>query len=298
MEDGQILIIVVVVLVVIFLIYYCGGSDQKSKYIGTPVWAMESLSVNEGDPITLSFTYNYGLQTYRPDQTNFSVVILDCDGGCPVLNCGAVGTTAACDPNSITQGGKIMWTTTVAGESGSIDAGAGAYDIPVPNSGLYPIGTYVAYVMAFLKENPNVQSQPVPSDQIIVSPPEGSPPLLRIASPLEGTQFASTTASVTVVGEISESSPLYDSPYKVTLTVKDVTLGDSDTVVYRTETGYSMSPSLTFQITSGLYSGQFSATLTTTAQYLGADDKAATTESAPVSIYIKLPTPTNVSLSQ
>lgn len=267
--------------------------------MGTPRWAMENYSFNEGDPITLTFTYNYNQSGYSQQQTSFSLVVLNCPDTCPTLNCGAIGTAnPACDPNNIPSPGNqgVMWSTKFPGTDNTSDNTT--YNVLVPQSGVYPIGTYTAYVMAYLTDNTNVQSQPVPTDEnIVVSPPDGSPPLLEITSPADGTYFANDTSSIVINGDIKSGGD-YNAPYMTTLTVKDVTLGDGSTVITQS-TDYSTDPPpSTYTIGSGLYPGQFSATLTTTAQYPDGSGNYATSVSTPVGIYIKLPSPTNVGASQ
>jgi len=256
---------------------------------------MERYTFDEEDPITLTFTYDYAQTIYTANQTSFSLVLYACSDTCPTPTCGNIaGPTPSCNPNNLPPGS--VWSTTVLGTD---DNGDGTtYNVLVPQSGFYPIGTYTAYVMAYLTDNTNVQSQPVPSDEnIIVAPPSGSPPTLEITSPTAGQYFANDTSSITITSDIKSGGD-YDSPYMTTLSVKDVTLGAGSTVVTQT-TDYSTDPPpSSFTISSGLYPGQFEATLTTTAQYPDGSGNYATSVSSSVNIYIKLPSPSSVIASQ
>nr|QBK85997.1 MAG: hypothetical protein LCMAC101_05920 [Marseillevirus LCMAC101] len=299
MKNGQILfIVIVVILIVILLICYNSDDGQKSKYIGTPEWAMERYSFGEGEPIILTFTYDYTGKTYDDSQTSFSLAILSCTGDlvatCPKLNCGVIGTpTPTCDPKNPT-GTPLKWTAYFAGTDnidGTPVGGLTTYSYEVPMSDNYPIGNYISYVMSYVTANENVQSDPVASDQTItISPPTGSPPTYKITGPTSDQYFKFDTASIVFKWELLSDDSKYTDPYTFTLTIKDVTIVTN--IVYTSDP--LPSTTLTLTVPNIWYPGQFEATITATAILPNIDSLHTESPSVGSDFYIKLPVPTAI----
>lgn len=284
MKGDTLLIIVLIVIIILLFLFYHRQSGQSYDGLKTPLWTREKFDFNQGQTITLSFTYDYNNLPYSPDEIRFYVGLWNCGGiACPVPK--GFPPTPEADGSVSLLGNDAQY---IAYQNNGITT----YQItmyPPDGSGLWQPGSYTSYIIAMLNGNHNVQSDPSSPAAININPPGSTPPTPTITIPSEEEYIPNNESRSVNISWTVDPRDVSSYPGFYTFSIKRS--DNSITSVPMTMIEHIPSNVLSYTFTD-MYPGQFSVTLTSVSQ-----DGNYISDSIPVNFYIKLPTPGNVNVT-
>jgi hypothetical protein len=284
MSDRNVLVVVLAALIIFLIVYWLRPySRSPPSQMGAPRWTQSQYEFyTEEESITLQFTYDFSNSAYDPSEILFYTGLWDCPSGtCPKIT----GNPLSGKPFSPSPLQSLSFSGDNTDYIYSNTSGVYTYSISQsPTSGYWNPGSYVSYVIAAVKANTSVRSDPSLPADITINPPSGPPPKPVITAPVNGVYYSSATISVPVVWSVSGS---YSDPYTFSVFVSDTTV--SPVNVFMQENIPSSTLSLAVPVD---YSAQYTVTVTSVSrggQYSSVSD--------PVTFYVKLPTPYGVTTS-